>query len=116
NPGPASPQDETLTTDYGPQGRPSIRATELRRARRALPERRLGGGEAGDRHPVRRTRHIVEPDLVAELNRGRVAAVFAADAELEVAARLASAFSGDPHKLADAVTVDRHERVGRKNS
>src|SRR5207245_2195582 len=93
---------------------PILRRT-LRRTHRALAERRLGGGEAGNRHPERGTRHIVEPDLMAERHRGRVAAVFTANAELEVAARLAPSFGGDLHELADAVTVDRHERVDRKN-
>src|SRR5262252_1358878 len=90
-------------------------AETLRRARRALAEGRLGGGEAGNRHPERRTRHIVEPDLVAECDRRRIAAVFAANAELGVAARLASTFGGDLDQLADAITIDRHERVDRKN-
>src|SRR5258708_13697595 len=67
---------------------PTLRRT-LRRTRRVLAAGRLGGGEAGDRHPERGTRHIVEPDLMAELDRGPVAAVFAPNPELAAAAPLA---------------------------
>ena len=50
-------------------------------------EGRLGGGEAGDRHAEGRAGDVVQPDLVAEGDRGRVAAVLAADADLEVGPR-----------------------------
>src|SRR5205807_2778972 len=49
-----------------------------------LAERGLRGGEPRDRHPERRARDIVEPDLVAEGDRGGISRVLAADAELEV--------------------------------
>src|SRR5688572_1332599 len=42
------------------------------------------GLEACDRHPERRAAHVVEADLVAEVHGVGVAAVLAADAELEV--------------------------------
>ena len=49
---------------------------------------RLGEGglrrrEAGERDAVGRAAHVVEPELVAERDRARVAAVLAADAELD---------------------------------
>ena len=44
------------------------------------PERRVGRGEPGERHPVRRAGHVVEADLVAEVHRRGIAAVLAADA------------------------------------
>jgi Tol biopolymer transport system component len=44
----------------------------------------LGRGEAGDGHAEGRAADVVEADLVAEVHRRRVAAVLAADAELEV--------------------------------
>src|SRR5579883_2589518 len=87
----------------------------LRRACRAPAERGLRGGEAGNRHPVRRARYIVEPDFVAERHGGRVAAVFAANAELEVAARVAAPFGGGLDQLADPLAVDRYERIGRQD-
>src|SRR5579885_996335 len=87
-----------------------------RRAARALAERRWRGGEPRDRHAKRRARDIVELDLVAELNRGRIAAVLAANAELQLLTRLAAALGGDAHQLADAVAIDRHKRVGRQDA
>src|SRR4051794_23533247 len=60
-----------------------------------LAERRLGGGETRDRHTERRARHIVEAGRMAERDRGGIAAVLAADAELDVLARLAAALVGD---------------------
>src|SRR5215468_10548974 len=81
-------------------------------ARRALAQGGLGGRKARDRHPEWRARHVIERDLVAEGDRRRVAAVLAADADLEPIARLAPALDPDPHQLADAFAVDRHERVG----
>ena len=53
-----------------------------------LLQRRLRGGEAGERDAVRRAAHVVEPDPVAELDRGGLAAVLAADAELDLRLRL----------------------------
>src|SRR3954447_11381637 len=85
-------------------------------ARRDLAERGLRGGEPRDRHAERRARHVVEPDLVAEGDRGRVAAVLAADADLELGAGLAPAFDADAHQFADTLPVDRHERVGLEDA
>ena len=66
-------------------------AVALRGARRrssrgsepAAADDRLRRGEAGDRHAERRAAHVVEADLVEQRDRLRVAAVLAADAELE---------------------------------
>ena len=44
------------------------------------------GLQPGHRHPERRAGHVVEPDLVEEVDRVRVAAVLAADAEVQVRA------------------------------
>ncbi len=43
----------------------------------------LGGGQAGHRDPEGRAAHVVEPGLVEEVDGRRVAAVLAADADLE---------------------------------
>ena len=82
--------------------------------RSALPIRRgrlqhgLGGREAGDRHPERRAGHVVEPDARGRTRRGRVAAVLAADADLEVrAAPPGPAPTPMRDQLADAVDVER---------
>src|SRR5438105_2243679 len=46
--------------------------------------------------------HICQADAVAELHRRWLAAVFAADAELDIGTRLAAFLNGDLHKLAHA--------------
>ena len=74
-------------------------------------ERGLRRGEPGERHAERRAADVVEPELVAERDRARLAAVLAADAELELGLRAAAALDGDAHQVADAVDVDRLERV-----
>ena len=48
-------------------------------------ERGLRGGEARDRHAVGRAGDVIEPDLLAEAHRGGIAAMLAADAELQLA-------------------------------
>src|SRR6185437_5785934 len=86
----------------------------IRRGSAGVAAGRLDGGaacfESGDRDAERRARHVVEPDLVAEVHGVGVAAVFAADADLQVGPGLAALFDRDPHQPADAVTVERLER------
>src|SRR5262245_12399010 len=84
-------------------------------AGRPVAESGLGGGQAGDRHAKRRARHVVEPDLVAECNGGSIAAMLAADAELEVVPNLASALAGDPYEFSDTLAVDGDEWIGGEN-
>ena len=81
-----------------PAGAPTRRApgrtaagSTRRRPRRApsrplsapRADRRLRGGHARDRHAEGRAAHVVEPDLLEEVDAVRVAAVLAADAELD---------------------------------
>ena len=77
----------------------------------AAADDRLGGGQAGDRHPERRAAHVVEAGVVEEGDRLGVAAVLAAHAELELGLGLPAEPGADAHELADAVGVDRLERV-----
>src|SRR5260221_14229793 len=79
-------------------------------------QRRLGGGEAGDGDGVGGARDVVEPDLLAELDRGGIAAMLAADAELEVLARPPAALAGDAHELADALDIERDEGIVREDA
>src|SRR5262249_50680285 len=74
-------------------------------------ERSLGGREARDRDAVRRRAYVVEPHIVEEVDRRGVAAVLAADAELQVLACLAPALDADADDVADAGDVDRRERI-----
>ena len=52
---------------------------------------------------------------MAEGDRGRIAAVLAADADLQLRAHLAAALDADAHQFTDALLVDRHERIGRQD-
>src|SRR4051794_3823782 len=79
----------------------------LRLARHRLAKRRLRCGQPRDRHAVGRARNVIEPDLVAERHRSGIAAVLAANADLEIRPRLAAAGDADLDEFADAVTVDR---------
>ena len=60
----------------------------------------MGGGDAGGGHAVGRAGYVGEADLVAELDGGGVAAVFAADAHLHAGACAAAEFFGHLHELA----------------
>src|SRR5437867_2057552 len=82
-------------------------------ARGPTLECRLRRREPRDRHAVGRRRDIRKADLVTEGDRRGVAAVLAADSDLEIFARLAPAFDGDAHHGADALAVEHLEGIGR---
>ena len=42
--------------------------------------------------------------------------MFAADAEFEILAHLAAAFGGNTNQFADAVAIDRNERIARQDA
>src|SRR5229473_1709777 len=67
-------------------------------------------------HAIRRAGNIVQADLVAELNRRRIATMFAADSNLQVRARLASLFDGSLHQLAHTFLVDGREWIALQNA
>ena len=77
--------------------------------------RGLGGGQPRDRDAERRAGDVVQPDLVAEGDARRVAAVLAADADLQARSRGAARLGGDPHQLSDALAVEDLERVLRQD-
>lgn len=64
----------------------------------AAGQRGPAGLEPGHRDPERRAGDVVEPHLVEEVDRGGVAPVLAADAEVEVGACLAPEPHGGPHQ------------------
>src|SRR6266516_4768758 len=66
--------------------------------------------EPGHRHAERRAGHVVQVDRVEEVDGVGVAAVLAADAQLEPGAVQPAALSGDPDELTDPLAVDRLER------
>ena len=70
----------------------------------------LGRRHAGDRHPVGRAGHVVEPGAVEEGDAVGIAAVLAADPELEVGTCLAADPRREADEPSDARLVDRLER------
>lgn len=72
---------------------------------------RLRRRKAGDRDAVRAARDVVELDLLAEVDRLGIAAVLAANAELDRLPRFASVLTGRFHEQTHAVRVDRLEGV-----
>ena len=72
---------------------------------------RLSGGEAGDGDSEGGAAYVIEADLVAEGDRGRVAAVLAADAALQAAARLAAFGYGHFNELANSSRIERLEGI-----
>src|SRR5216117_1845737 len=81
----------------------------------ACSYRGLGSREPRHRHPERAARHVVQPQLVAQVDRVRVSPVLAADSNLHPLARLATLVDRDPHQPADTFLVDRLERITRED-
>ena len=75
----------------------------------------LSSGEAGDRDAERRAGHIVQTDLVAELDGCRVAAVLAADTYVELRVDGLAELDGHIHELAYAGLVELCERIVLKD-
>src|SRR4051812_25880941 len=99
----------------------TIRATAALRASRSAVKRSPAvaavrhehgatGLQSRHRDTERRARHVVEPHVVEEVHRRGVAAVLAADTELEVRLGLTTLLGTDPHQRAHPVDVDRLER------
>src|SRR2546430_5835105 len=74
----------------------------------------LRRAEPRDGDHERRARHVGHAHLVTELDRRGLAAVLAADADLEVGPRPPSALDADLDQLTDALLVEHGEGVGRQ--
>src|SRR5579884_3951168 len=72
---------------------------------------RLRRRQAGDRHAEGRATHVVQADLVAEAYGVRVAAVLAADADLQVLPCRPAFLHADLHEGAHTGGVDGLERI-----
>src|SRR5690349_22467108 len=123
-PGAACAPYPGLSPIEGERGAPSSAPTQIFEARSAPGERSprsavlfaladggLGGGQAGDRHAVGRAADVIQADALAELDRGRVAAMLAADAELDIRPLGPAALGGQPYKITNAVLVETDEGV-----
>src|SRR3954470_5243806 len=102
--------------DSGVARRRAPRNDDLRLPRRGLAERGLRGGEARDRHAIGRAGYVIQSDLVAEGHRCRIAAMLAANPDLQLRPRLAAALDADPDQFAHAVTIDRDKGIDLQNA
>lgn len=71
--------------------------------------------QPSDRHAERRAGDIGEADIVAKITVERIAAMFAADTQLDVRAGLLAQLYSHLHQLADAFLIQLLERVGLIN-
>src|SRR5260370_9628913 len=74
-------------------------------------DRSLRRGQPRDRNPKRRTRHIIEPQLMAQLDAGWISAMLAANTDLQFPVYFASAFDRDSHQRADPDRIELLERA-----
>src|SRR5437588_10933723 len=74
-------------------------------------ERGLRRRQTRDWHAEGRARNVIELGAVAEGHALRIAAVLAADAELDIRPRPATALSCNLDQRADAALIERHERI-----
>src|SRR6478609_6215896 len=74
-------------------------------------ERSLRSGQTGDWDAIWRRAHVIHSGLLKEMNGCRVAAVFTADADLQILARQTAALDANRDDRAHAVDVDRRERI-----
>src|SRR6185437_6537731 len=74
-------------------------------------ECRLRCREPCRQQPERRAAYVVEPDPVAELDGLRIAAMFAADADLEGGPRVASLGDGSLDQRSHASLIERGKRI-----
>src|SRR6202795_1129235 len=75
---------------------------------------RLRCGQPGDGHAERGCAHIVHLDLMAELDAFRVAAVLAADADLQFRPSAPAPRNAHTHQFPDSLDVQSLEGVGGK--
>src|SRR4051794_21634212 len=80
-----------------------------------LLQHRLRRSEARRRHAERRARHVVHAHLHTELDAARLAAVLAADADLQLFPRRTALADADLDDLADADLIEHLERVLRQD-
>src|SRR3954469_8245619 len=81
-----------------------------------LLQRRLSGRQPRQRHAIGRAADVVETERVAERDRVGLAAVLAADAQLDALLRAAAPLDRDAHQVADAALIDGLERVSLQHA
>ena len=78
--------------------------------------RSLSRSQAGDGHAVGGAGDVVEPDLVAEGHTGGIAAVLAANAELDPIARRSPTLDGKLHELTNAIDIEADEGIAGEDA
>src|SRR5271156_1480401 len=105
----------TRRASRGSQKRTSTQRERLHVLERCLLLRRLDRclrrRQPRDRNPVRRARHVIQPEAMAQLDARRIAAMLAANADLQTLVRLPPELDSNSHQLADADWVQLRERV-----
>lgn len=71
----------------------------------------LRGGKTRDRHAEKRATDVIEPGRLAKTDRGRIAAMIAADAKLDVRPCSAALAHGHLDQRADAYRVQADECI-----
>ncbi len=77
----------------------------------AVLDRSLCGSKAGDRNAERAAGHVVQTDFVAELDGAGVAAVLAADAEVQLRTGCTAKLCSHVNELADTGLVETCKRI-----
>ena len=77
-------------------------------------ERGMSRGQTRHRHAKRRAGDVIEACAVAEVDTARVAAVLAADPDLEITAAPAPELDADLHQPSDTALVDGRKRIARE--
>src|SRR5258708_39960679 len=90
-----------------------LRTAATRFLRLAVPEfeLRLSGSQPGHGYPVGRAGNVVQTTGAEEADGVGVAAVLAADTDLELGVRSSSLVRSQPDELADTLLVDRLEGI-----
>ena len=72
--------------------------------------------ETSDRHAIGRGADVIEADAFAEGDAGRIAPVFATNAELDAVTRAPPAFGGHFHQLPHAIDVEADKGIAREDT
>ena len=81
-----------------------------------MPQCRLRRGKPCDRHPERRARDVSKARFIEKSDRSWITSVLAADTNFYVRPRCMAACGRDFDEFADALLVDRSERIRGQDS
>src|SRR5215813_9026976 len=76
----------------------------------------LSCSQSRNRHAKWRCAHVIHSNLVTEFDAIRIAAVLAANANLQLAAGVAASFNAPSHQHAHTLRIEGLERIRSKNA